>query len=715
MLKPVTKSTTCTQIDTLGLGSQVWDSPKVTIRFNIISFIKKANGINLLRTISWIAKHNNYALSSQVKKELLSIFKIQKRVLLTRGRKGLILWCKNHRLALIHYLSGCDIKVDNVSRFPSGLPKIFRFLAHVDILAPTPQDIILIRLVLTCLYVTRNLISLSKVNLSTLTDRPKGLTLLEKDYLSEFWKSLGIRSNHLGTIPRKVNFTQYHMSTKAGPSGPSLWTSLVDFAILRNTNFLYDLGVIGGNKLRSILFDLDRVFSLLPSYLLTRRPRSLRRLASFPDKEGKHRVVGILDYFSQTALRPLHSYLFSRLKLIPQDCTFNQGKFKEFFHDWEYFYSYDLSAATDRFPIDLIESLLSRRFGSLFGNSWRRIMVGIPFWYQNQYYKYETGNPMGAYSSWNSFSLSHHYILFWCCKELEISWRDSKYFLLGDDILIGDHQLAKKYYETIISLGVDISLDKSHQSKTLFEFSKRLFYCGHEITPFPISSFEEFEKHPSVLSSQLRDLRKQGWEFSDISAMVEDFYRLIVKRSASNAKRNVESGYISNLMIDFMRGLISADMILNDLIRLYNLPLPELTQYQAESILSGTALEIFVDNNPLDYKEGKPLGQLAFNVVLDLSSNLEAFFEISPTFEVSHIPLLQVHGQVEESYMRLSKEAYIIDTEKDGNWPCHLRNLAMPTSDEVYYERTAKTLYRVSHVLGTAVLENLRRIRSSDL
>lgn len=149
--------------------------------------------------------------------------------------------------------------------------------------------------------------------------------------------------------------------------------------------------------------------------------------------------------------------------------------------------------------------------------------------------------------------------------------------------------------------------------------------------------------------------------------MVEDFYRLIVKRSASNAKRNVESGYISNLMIDFMRGLISADMILNDLIRLYNLPLPELTQYQAESILSGTALEIFVDNNPLDYKEGKPLGQLAFNVVLDLSSNLEAFFEISPTFEVSHIPLLQVHGQVEESYMRLSKEAYIIDTEKDGN------------------------------------------------
>lgn len=87
---------------------------------------------------------------------------------------------------MIHYLSGCDIKVDNVSRFPSGLPKIFRFLAHVDILAPTPQDIILIRLVLTCLYVTRNLISLSKVNLSTLTDRPKGLTLLEKDYLSEF-------------------------------------------------------------------------------------------------------------------------------------------------------------------------------------------------------------------------------------------------------------------------------------------------------------------------------------------------------------------------------------------------------------------------------------------------------------------------------------------------------------------------------------------------
>lgn len=53
----------------------------------------------------------------------------------------------------------------------------------------------------------------------------------------------------------------------------------------------------------------------------------LRRLAFFADKEGKSRVIAILDYFSQTVLKGLHSYLFRALRKIPQDMTFDQGAF----------------------------------------------------------------------------------------------------------------------------------------------------------------------------------------------------------------------------------------------------------------------------------------------------------------------------------------------------------------------------------------------------
>jgi hypothetical protein len=48
-------------------------------------------------------------------------------------------------------------------------------------------------------------------------------------------------------------------------------------------------------------------------------------------------------------------------------------------------------------------------------------MVGIPFVYQSRTLKYGVGNPMGAYSSFASFALAHHYILYYCCQELGIS------------------------------------------------------------------------------------------------------------------------------------------------------------------------------------------------------------------------------------------------------------------------------------------------------
>lgn len=63
--------------------------------------------------------------------------------------------------------------------------------------------------------------------------------------------------------------------------------------------------------------------------------------------------------------------------------------------------------------------------------------------------------------------------------------------LLGDDIVIANPSLAKAYLEIMDELKVPISLAKTHVSKDMYEFAKRLVYKGTEITPLPIPSIME--------------------------------------------------------------------------------------------------------------------------------------------------------------------------------------------------------------------------------
>lgn len=76
--------------------------------------------------------------------------------------------------------------------------------------------------------------------------------------------------------------------------------------------------------------------------------------------------MAILDYMSQSVLFPVHSFLFRVLRTIPQDVTFNQGRFLELVTSWgpnTIYYSIDLSKATDRFPLRLIQFTLTPMFG----------------------------------------------------------------------------------------------------------------------------------------------------------------------------------------------------------------------------------------------------------------------------------------------------------------------------------------------------------------
>jgi len=104
--------------------------------------------------------------------------------------------------------------------------------------------------------------------------------------------------------------------------------------------------------------------------------------------------------------------VFKHLKGVRGDCTFKQTQPFQTLPKEGPYYSMDLSAATDRFPVAfqklVVEKLTGRRD---YAEAWERIMVKEPFSYKGSTYTYSVGQPMGLYSSWAIFALSHHIIV----------------------------------------------------------------------------------------------------------------------------------------------------------------------------------------------------------------------------------------------------------------------------------------------------------------
>lgn len=102
--------------------------------------------------------------------------------------------------------------------------------------------------------------------------------------------------------------------------------------------------------------------SMLGTQWPKRRPY-LRSLSSFGDSEGKTRTIGILDYWSQTVLKPIHDHLAAILNKIPEDCTFSQESFIKKLPVNRTYYSFDLTNATDRLPIEIQLDIISSIIG----------------------------------------------------------------------------------------------------------------------------------------------------------------------------------------------------------------------------------------------------------------------------------------------------------------------------------------------------------------
>ena len=204
---------------------------------------------------------------------------------------------------------------------------------------------------------------------------------------------------------------------------------------------------------------------------------SVGRIGFIQEPGYKLRTVANPFPSIQVALSRLGNKVYSILKDIPTDCTFNQEKaiedVQEYFNSNENtsgLMSIDLSSATDRFPLFLQEDVLHRLKDrglleeediNLFSKVSRSEFT-LP---DGSHIKWETGQPLGVYPSFGVFALTHNM--------LAQSVRPKFFRILGDDIVI-DSEAGKRLREKYTALGLVISEDKSIDSKNLAEFGGRL-------------------------------------------------------------------------------------------------------------------------------------------------------------------------------------------------------------------------------------------------
>jgi len=118
--------------------------------------------------------------------------------------------------------------------------------------------------------------------------------------------------------------------------------------------------------------------------------------------------------------------------------------------------------------------------------------------------RYAVGQPMGGYTSWAAFTLTHHLVVAWasyCVYGKEHKFNN--YIILGDDIVIKDDKVAKSYTRIMHKLGVSISPHKTHVSKDTYEFAKRwIRYTDgkfFELSPLPLKGLALNIKNPFIV------------------------------------------------------------------------------------------------------------------------------------------------------------------------------------------------------------------------
>lgn len=458
------------------------------------------------------------------------MFKVLMKYLKHHGTIATVKLFKQIRLHVTRYLCGSPLKINSmmIGIDKDGWPKI---ISQMKVLADgNRQDK---QLLLSLLFLSRTFIETNKDKLvpdySSITDprKTKKEYIIPSGYIKDW-----VLNNHLGI--NKIDFkdTDHFLSVKSSPTGPSTLTALWGIwnhsydSLQSIFNITSESGIQNLQSMLNFSFNKNMEGEKKKNW----SKNYLGNLSLIFDPECKVRIVAMLDYTTQLYLKPIHKALFVNLKKLNQDRTFTQDPFNKWLDNDESFWSIDLTSATDRFPISLQRRMISYMYGDhKFGSSWEYLLTnrvyarkGLPP------VKYTVGQPMGAYSSWPAFTLSHHLVVSWSAHLCGLS-NFKEYIILGDDIVIKNNIVAKKYMYVMSKLGVDLSPTKTHVSVNTYEFAKRWINNGLEISPLPMNGIVNNITNPYIVLMNLYDffkIKRNSYTYSGgLLNLLEGLYR----------------------------------------------------------------------------------------------------------------------------------------------------------------------------------------------
>lgn len=292
------------------------------------------------------------------------------------GAKGLVLYLKGSLLIMNKYLAGERLSSGWEVGFPialrSGLPA---FIPHEARSAIRAGNLRVIRVWASILYVYKALQCPSLPSVKTIEGPPFGDQENASSLIEEFRDFLNRKGSFLGTLDLGPERLSRHLTTplvvSSGPNGQAMHTAGVEAQILLEedgegaqvrSNLINYLSYLDEPDIE---YNMTDAMEHLSRYPIPKgvTSRHLSRIAFLLEPAGKIRVVAMLDYFTQWALRPLHEALGALLKDLIEDGTYDQDiafttyrlltEGQDGVH-----YSLDISAATDNIPRELYEVLL---------------------------------------------------------------------------------------------------------------------------------------------------------------------------------------------------------------------------------------------------------------------------------------------------------------------------------------------------------------------
>lgn len=326
-----------------------------------------------------------------------------------------------------------------------------------------------------------------------------------------------------------------HITGSNGPNGPALGTAYIDREAIRASDFedsIKELAFLTGNE--PLIGLLDSTEYPADEMLIHRNGRVPihSKLSIKIESGGKARPFAIVDYFSQCALKPIHDVLMDYLSNHPCDGSSNHSDaayaVKEWTRTGTNVWSFDLTDATNRFPRFLETICMQIMFGPEISRHWENIISNRKFMSPDgQEVMFNCGQPLGALSSWASFTVAHH-ILVQTAAHLAFAKDAGRpnlskirffkhYRLVGDDNTIARYPSVASWYRGLLNdIDVDISLSKSvvpsdcSTGSSVGELAKRVFLNGTELTPLPPTAILD-GLQPYRLRNLLNDCWNRGY------------------------------------------------------------------------------------------------------------------------------------------------------------------------------------------------------------